>query len=312
MSTLVLVVIAVSLVCTNCNTKKNEPSQTDNTELEKELKEKEELITKYQEEEKKRAKLAKLKNQYMNELTYNFNRIADSLSTIKNKIVANEQAITNQTSEFEQGNEIKLSQTEEVFDNIRYIETMIEDQRSAIKNMHKSYEKKFRESGIQISELSSKISFLTNQLMEREQEVLLLQQKVQEFQHEIAKRDSIIEEQNKLLNTVYYISGTENELEKFGLVKKEGGIPGIAFRTLVLTANYNKNEALYKEFDISEGNMIPLKHRPDRRVKKFLPKRKEDTYSIARHDDNPGISYIIVTNLAEFWKDRYLVIVMEE
>jgi len=162
-----------------------------------------------------------------------------------------------------------------------------------------------------IAGLDALIENLKQTLAEREQSIAQLESKVQgleetvtEHTKTIAEKEAIIDDQQKKMNTAYYVVGTRDELEQKGIISDEGGfLWGLLGSTSIMASGIN--EAEFTPIDETKDQTI---HVPGK-VEEILPRRQNDFFAMAQPDENN--TELTIVNPPKFWQDKYLVIVVD-
>lgn len=104
-------------------------------------------------------------------------------------------------------------------------------------------------------------------------------------------------EQDRQLNTAYYIVGSKKELKKLGLL--EGG--GLFSKK---RANYsNINNSVFQKVNIRSFNTLTINSKSP----KLMTEKPASSYTLTKNDD--GTSTLRITNAKEFWgASPYLII----
>ena len=163
----------------------------------------------------------------------------------------------------------------------------------------------------EIAGLNELIDNMKKSLQEREQSIALLETRVKGLESEvnektqvIAVKDIMIDEQQKKLNTAYYVVGTRKELEEKGIIVDEGGFPwGLFGSTTVMSGQFDP--MYFSSIDKTQDQTIHVGGEID----EILPRRSEDSFAIARPDKNS--SDLTIVSPSQFWQDKYLVIVLD-
>jgi len=190
----------------------------------------------------------------------------------------------------------------------------IDDIGSTLKENRKriaDLEARARASRLKIASLDTLIANLKQTLLEREQSIAMLEVKVQgleasvaEHARGIARRDSVIDMQTERMNTVYYVVGTRDELQKKGIIVDEGGfLWGLLGSTTVLASGVDSTE--FMSIDRSRDQIIRVAGTID----EIIPRRKESFFAMAQQDDKHA--NLTITDPGRFWQDKYLVIVVD-
>lgn len=172
-------------------------------------------------------------------------------------------------------------------------------------------QKKVTTSRRQYASLQTMVENLRKTLEEREQSIAALEARVKGLEGEVAEktelvrqRDLVIDAQKKEIATVYYVIGTKRELEEKGIVRDEGGfLWGLVGSTTTLAPNFDPSYFT----PIDRGKQTTF--RVDRRIRELLPKRAPEHYTQQR--DESGTTTLTVADRAQFWKDKFLVIITD-
>jgi hypothetical protein len=172
-------------------------------------------------------------------------------------------------------------------------------------------EARSRESRRNIASLDSLVQNLKRTLVEREQAIALLEGKVQgleatvaENSRTLAEKESIIDDQQKRMNTAYYVIGTRDELKQKGIIADEGGfLWGLLGSTTIMASGVDMSE--FKPIDRTRDQTIHVLGKVD----EILPRRQEDFFAMAETDGKA--TDLTIVNPGKFWQDRYLVIVVD-
>jgi hypothetical protein len=159
--------------------------------------------------------------------------------------------------------------------------------------------------------LDETITNLKKMLEERELTIAMLEGKVTGLEadlvqksREIAARDSVIESQVHLMNKVYYVAGTRDELEEKGIIKDEGGFPFGWFGSTTVLAS-GLDDGYFTPFDVANESVITI----DGMVDEIVPQRSLNYYALNVVGEE--VTDLNITDPARFWQDRYLVIITE-
>ena len=182
--------------------------------------------------------------------------------------------------------------------------TLVENQKkiSGLRARVRSQNKDFKA-------LDETITNLKKMLEERELTIATLEGRVTGLEadlvqksREIAVRDSIIESQVYLMNKVYYIAGTRDELEEKGIIKDEGGFLWFGSTTTLVSG---LSPDYFTPFDIAHESVITI----DGTVDEIVPERNLDYYALNLVGEE--VTDLSITDPGRFWQDRYLVIITE-
>lgn len=191
--------------------------------------------------------------------------------------------------------------------NINEIGTGLKENRKKIADLQvrmKSYRG-------EISGLNNLVENLKVSIQDREQSIAQLESRVQGLETAVAEKTRVITEkegtigeQQKQINTAFYIVGTRDELKKKGIITDEGGfLWGLLGSTTVLASA------------IDQSSFIPIDKTTDQtirvqgKVDEILPHRNEGLFAMGQPGKDE--TEIAIVSPERFWQDRYLVIVVE-
>ena len=163
----------------------------------------------------------------------------------------------------------------------------------------------------QLASLNTLIENMKKSLEDREQSIALLETRVKGLEGEveektqaIAVKDMTIDQQQRKINTAYYIVGTRDELKKKGIITKEGGfLWGLLGSTTIVSPQFDPTS--FTAIDKTKENTIHVGGEID----EILPRRSEDTFAMAQPDGNS--SDLTIVSPDRFWQDNFLVIVID-
>ena len=182
----------------------------------------------------------------------------------------------------------------------------------------KELEARIKSYHTQFAGLNKMIASLESTLNDREQSMAQLERKVKGLETEIAektelvaKRDSVITSQSTTIaqqrtriNTAYFIMGKRDELEKKGIIAKQGGfLWGLLGSTTLLANGFDP--AYFQPIDRTIDTTITVSGGID----EIVPKREERFYNQTRISDKQSALKIVEPK--SFWQDDYLVIITD-
>jgi len=239
----------------------------------------------------------------INDWLTTFDEIERNLSEIKQKEkIINVQA---SNSEFSKGKK------EQVLEDIRYINTLIDENKKKIAQLNAQLKK----SGNTIAGLQAKITGLEEtmrqyetqiadlkaNLVEKDFQIEQLNTRMFALQDTIVHKTETINNQTDKLNQAYLATGTYKDLREKGLVSKEGGFLGIG-RKESLKEDFP--DSLFDMIDITRMRTIPV----NSKKAKLITEHPTDSYQLIRKNENT-IAYIEIKNPSEFWKiSKYAVV----
>jgi regulator of replication initiation timing len=190
----------------------------------------------------------------------------------------------------------------DLLNQVEKIGNSLQESRKQIARLEKKVGSLSRES----KGLNEMVASLKQQLAEREQTIAMLEtdlgdlkNQVAEKSNQIVERDAIIQAKDTELNTVYYITGTRDELEELGILDDEGGFLGLG-STSVLASGVD--ESLFNRFDMTGDRSITV----EGEIEEIVPKRSEQYYQSENGEESSNLQ---ILNPDKFWQERYLVII---
>jgi len=147
-------------------------------------------------------------------------------------------------------------------------------------------------------------------LQQRDSSIADLGKRIQDLQSQIdqknsllTSKDSVIDTQYKQITTAYYTMGTKSQLEKMGVITREGGfLWGLLGSTSILTDSVDERN--FKPLNRLAENII----RVNGTIEEILPRRNQQFYRQSELADGTR-SLLTISNPDEFWKQKYLVII---
>ncbi len=237
------------------------------------------------------------KDSILNESILLFNEIEENLAKINLK----EDEIRLRSKDVELAEDGKQWILQEI-QNINYL-------REENKKKVSSLNKQLRNNNQKISELEKLITNLNSKIEIQDEEIEVLRAELSDLDKEYVELLEAYQEQSTLaaetiqeLNTVYYAYGTFDELEKNGVLVKEGGFIGIGKKTEL---HDNFNDEYFTEIDMTQVSEIEI----DGGEKlKFISDHSSSSYEVSSKGTNHTLK---ITNPKEFWKvSKYLVVVV--
>ena len=202
--------------------------------------------------------------------------------------------------------QVNLDSRKQLLDNIQDVGAALKDSRTRISNL----QARVRSLGVKIAGLDTLIVNLRNTISEREQAIAQLQGKVQcleltvaEKIATIAEKDNKLTEQTQMLNKVFYIVGTRDELEAKGVIDEEGGfLWGLLGSTTVMAPT--ADPTVFTPLDRTKDQTIHVAGTVD----EILPRRNAELFATTAPDESGSDLQILEPN--KFWRDQYLVVVL--
>ncbi len=241
------------------------------------------------------------RDQFIEEVTASIHEIHDKLETVW----ATEKNIMRKSEAVEGGKVMTpLEVKEKALNRIAKINEVLAANRKKVKDL----QEKLTNSRLQYTGLEKMVEDLKTRLEEREQSVAALETRVMNLEGEvsekvkiIAARDVTIQNQAKEMTSVFYAVGTEDELEKKGVITEEGGfLWGLLGSTTVLAPGFSLAD--FYPIDRVDDTRIDVEGTID----EIVPKRDPGSYEL---ETSEGHTALKITKPEEFWKQKHLVIV---
>lgn len=148
----------------------------------------------------------------------------------------------------------------------------------------------------EMKESATRLAELQNQLAMKDEQIAQLSQDLSSLALEAEQQSATIQEQERTLNTAYYVFGTANELKDQKILSG-----GFLQPTRVMQDTFNKDYFL--QIDIREVTEIPLYAKKG----KLWSTHPEGTYQFVKDDDGNLVFHI--TDTQRFWSlTKYLII----
>jgi hypothetical protein len=249
------------------------------------------------------------KDKYVEEVTTAINEIHNQLEStwaMENKVI--------QQSSAKEGGKAPthLQVKQQILNRISDIDSILSANRKKLSNL----QSKLKNAAVQYAGLQKMVEDLKTTLEEREKTLAELQARVSTLESVvtektkiIASREATIDDQSKELNnrmtqmnTVYYVIGKKDDLEKKGIVADEGGfLWGLLGSTTVLAGNFNSD--LFQKVDRTKDFQIDVPGK----ISEIIPKRDAGSYSVEETSD--GHTIVKVLKADQFWKVNRLVVI---
>ena len=202
--------------------------------------------------------------------------------------------------------EMSQDTKQRVNDNFNMINEILQRNRRQLDELNK----KFSTSNKEVASLKNTINRLNNEMLEsasrlsdlqaelaiKDEQIAQLSQDITSLAVEAEQQSATIRDQERSLNTAYYVFGTVNELKDQKILSG-----GFLRTTRVLQDTFNKDYFL--QIDIREVTEIPLYEK----TAKLWSTHPEGTYEFVKGDD--GNLTFIITDTQRFWSlTKYLII----
>ncbi len=244
------------------------------------------------------------RDSYVDGITNAVNDIYGSIEDLKDR----ERSLLKETSDMESTKKLTRDEMRErLVSRINLIHETLRDNHERLAIL----ESKLASSTKQYDGLKKMVANLKKSLEERDQSIASLGKQVDGLQQDvvmktqmITQKDSVIGTQYRQITTAYYIAGTRDELEKMGIIKKEGGfLWGLVGSTTTLASGFD--DARFKSINKELPNTIQVSGK----INEIIPKRSEQFY--AKKEVNGDQSMLTIAEPTRFWQDKYLVIITD-
>ena len=203
--------------------------------------------------------------------------------------------------------ELRKTKKEQIINDIQLIHERMNHNRQNLAVLNK----KLADANSRIDSLQKTVSNLNFQLNNKKKEFRELNDFLTKISPEYSHLLSIyIEDKQEMdlkteaLNTAYYSVGTFKELEKKGIITKEGGFIGIGQR---MELNKDFNQKKFTRINMTTLTEIPLDH--VNKVTVITP-HPSDAYKFIQ---DPFYSKLVITDALKFWSSsKFLVLVVEK
>lgn len=159
--------------------------------------------------------------------------------------------------------------------------------------------------------LTALIDNLKVSLQEREASIAQLELRVSglegtilEKTKVITEKEGTIEQQQKEMNTAFYVVGTRDELKKKGIINDEGGfLWGLLGSTTIMASGVDGSQ--FMPIDKTKDQKLQVSGKID----EILPRRSPDLFATVHQET--GSSELTIVSPEKFWQEKYLVIVVD-
>lgn len=239
-------------------------------------------------------------------------KVADAINDVYNSIEevkAKEKSLLRETSTLETDKKLTREEVRaKLMDRIDLIRSTLSDDQHRLAAL----QSKLAASKKHYSGLEKMVASMKKDLDERDQSIADLRNRVDGLQADltakaqvITQKDSVIGQQYRQITTAYYITGTRDELEKKGIITKEGGfLWGLLGSTTTLTNSFD--DKYFKPINKEVDNTIEVSGKID----EIIPRRGETDYMKSAVGEDH--SMLTIANPSDFWKDKYLVIITDK
>ncbi|MDD2551722.1 MAG: hypothetical protein PHQ56_03795, partial [Dysgonamonadaceae bacterium] len=194
--------------------------------------------------------------------------------------------------------ELSANTKQRINDNFKMINEILQKNKAQLAELNKKYSASSGQVGTlkrtidrlnqQMEESAQNIANLQTELSRRDETIAQLSTNVTELSGHLEEQSVTIREQEKSLNTAYYVFGTARELKDQKILSG-----GFLQSTKVLDGAFNKDYFL--KIDIREVTRIPLYDKKG----KLWSTHPEGTYEFEKGDD--GNLTFVITDTQRFW-----------
>ena len=155
-----------------------------------------------------------------------------------------------------------------------------------------------------VDELKRSLEEKETMLVELEQKVLQLQKTTEELKTTVAAKEAEVVDTQQKAATAYVVVGTKKELEKAGLIEKNGDILGLG-GSWKQTGKFD--EALFRKIDVRTDTEVTFPAKPDK--VRILTQHPKESFELTAQP--PDFSKLKILDAAAFWKgSRYLIVLI--
>jgi uncharacterized coiled-coil protein SlyX len=207
--------------------------------------------------------------------------------------------------------EVSGNKRQQVVDDIKYINTLLEQNKQKIASLNAALNKsggtikvlqnKIAELEASVKQSEVEITDLKATLVSKNFEIDQLNTKNTDLQNTIVQKDETINTQTYEMNKAFFVCGTFKQLKAKGLLTKEGGFIGLG-KTKTLASTFS--DSLFKQIDLSVTKSIPV----NSKSAKLISEHPANSYQFIR-DKDKKVESIEITDPALFWKiSKYAVV----
>lgn len=289
MKSLPVFIVCIFLV-TGCNTSRNDSLRQQNASLQQTNSELKQDIA--------------YRDDYVSRITDSINAVFVSMEELRSQ----EKSLLKEESKLESSRNLKPEEIKaRLFDRLAMLRATLIDDHNRLRDL----QGRLAASKKQYAGLQKIVANLQKTVQERDQSIADLGKRIQGLERDVSdktamivRKDSVLGQQHAQITTAYYVSGTRDELEKMGIIKKEGGFPwGLFGSTTIMTGGFDPKQ--FKPLDKTLASAI----RVDGRIDEVLPQRAPQSYRQEKLAN--GQTTLTISTPDVFWKDKYLVIITD-
>lgn len=238
------------------------------------------------------------RNAYVQEYSETINEVFSNLERIRKR----EGFLTQYSRDLEHGEDGDLKQ--KILTNIASIDSYLKSSKARLADLkRKEFTARQRNSALEetVQSLSRALDEKERFIVQMREQVNQLNERVAVAEQQVQEQGLVIDEQSRMLNTGYYIIGTESELKEKGIIIEEGGFLGIN-KTRKLAPGFSKQDFI--RMDIASTNAISIEE--DMKRLKLISPHSLDSFHLVQMERKHTMLEIV--DPQEFWKIKYLVI----
>lgn len=205
-----------------------------------------------------------------------------------------------------QGGEMTKATKDRVRDNFQMIQDILRKNKTQLADLNAKYagsnkqvaslQSTINRLNKEMEESSTRLIYLQNELAKKDETIDKLSEDIGELAQHAEEQQTKIREQDKSLNTAYYVFGTSSELKDQKILSG-----GFLKSTKVMSETFNKDYFL--QIDIREVTQIPLYANKA----KIWSNHPEGTYEL--QEAGNGNLTLQITDTQRFWSlTKYLII----
>jgi myosin heavy subunit len=246
------------------------------------------------------------KDAYINEFIASFNELEQNIDSV----AAKQHTIRIET---DWPGELKPTQKVRINEQIKAINELMDENRKKLVELNR----KLKNSAFKNKGLENSLTILSNQLTQKNAELLALNDKLKKLDSQVAQLQTylfmlnaenevqslIIANETETIHTAYYVLGTTKELQKSKIIDRKGGILGMG-RTTKLSVDFD--ESKFMCIDYTETTSIAINSKMT-----LATNHPSNAYTLETDEKDKGkILNLVITNPELFWSvSKYLVIV---
>ncbi len=206
--------------------------------------------------------------------------------------------------------DLRMSKKEEIVNNISFINTLLEENKTKLAQLEKSlaaYKRGKKQLVHSINQAKERMQLQEDEIEELKAVLAQNEFKINDLNKQLDEKNSqlaSLSEKNttldKSLNRVYFKEGTYKELKGSNIIKKEGGVLGIG---RVETLQQNLDKSKFKELNQKETTSITLSGKKA----KLITRHPVNSYTVSAPENE--MAQLTIKDPESFWSySKYLVV----